>query len=290
MAHLLRALVVSALLAVVVIGYGPRQAHAGPSAPLTWHGFLAEPLPAVGKLYLTGRDGWPSVCSGTVVGPSLVLTAAHCLYTNAEMAREGLGRTGYRLKVEFVPMHGYDARDRRHDARPHGTWTARRFWVPRQFRRGDDAFDFGLVELAPDAQGSTVADRVGAYPVTYDFDWRPGLRVLSVGYPAGGYFGKSPDAAYGNGQYACDARYTGAVQRYDSGVDRVIACTMTGGSSGGPWLATAADGTRSVVGLNSRGSDTEAGGQVVGDEMLTPTFGRAFASFWRSVERQLARP
>jgi hypothetical protein len=72
----------------------------------------------------------------------------------------------------------------------------------------------------------------------------------------------------------------------DGGLDPMIRCTMTGGSSGGPWLRRAKSGWQ-VIGLNSRGAGLDIQGFEVGQTMISPAFGRGFAAFYRSFARAL---
>jgi V8-like Glu-specific endopeptidase len=287
----IRNLVLAALVAVVATAGTASVARSEPgtsildvSSVLNWHGFLTKPLSPVGKLYLTDVAGLEASCSGTLVGRSVVLTAAHCVFANGE-ERGDPRAVGYMRSIEFVPGHVF-GEDRKVAARPYGTWSFHSVRVHPRYITGDEAFDFALIELAPDASGRLAGDVVGAYRVLFGLDWRSSMRVRAVGYPAGGWFGSNPSATYGNGQYACDSSYGGYLVPLDGGRDPVIRCTMTGGSSGGPWLRRAKDGW-DVVGLNSRGVGLEIQGDEVGQTMISPAFGRGFAAFYRSFARTL---
>jgi hypothetical protein len=187
--------------------------------------------------------------------------------------------------IEFAPGHSF-GQDRRVGIRPHGTWGFHSVRVHPRYITGDEAFDFALIELAPDASGRLAGDVAGAYKVVYGLGWQQGLNLRAVGYPAGGWFGTDPTATFGNGQYACDSVYGGDLVPLDGGRDPMIGCTMTGGSSGGPWLRRAKGGWE-VIGLNSRGADLEIQGDEVGQTMISPTFGQGFAAFYRSFSRSL---
>ncbi|WP_114964591.1 trypsin-like peptidase domain-containing protein [Alkalilacustris brevis] len=64
------------------------------------------PVTAVGLLYSTFADGGSS-CSATLIGPSTVITAAHCIYDHAE---------GWPSNIEYVPAMMDEA------THPYGVW------------------------------------------------------------------------------------------------------------------------------------------------------------------------
>ena len=74
-------------------------------------------------------------CSGALVAPTRVLTAAHCLFSLKRMAAP---RT-----IGVVPGR----RDRK--TLPYGSIVAREYWIPRAFRHGPDRLtaDWGVIVL-----------------------------------------------------------------------------------------------------------------------------------------------
>lgn len=79
--HLLRV----ALLALVAFGFASMLALAqAPLPPEQHYGEIADPsvwpFSAVGRVNRTTRSDERGFCTGTLVAPNLVLTAAHCLY------------------------------------------------------------------------------------------------------------------------------------------------------------------------------------------------------------------
>lgn len=194
------------------------------AAPSTLRGPVAR---AVGRVFYTlrGRD---YSCSGSAVASrnrDTVVTAGHCV--NA-------GPGPYVRNWVFVP--GY-----RNGARPHGTWTARRLVAPSGWvRSGRAPDDVGFAVLNTRA-GQHLTDVVGALRI--GFGQRAGSYVWAFGYPVAAPFsGRRP--AWCRGTTRPDPYGTPA---------RGLACSMTGGASGGPWLSgfSAATGTGVVYSVTS---------------------------------------
>src|SRR5262249_26525797 len=74
-------------------------------------------------------------CSGALVGPRHVLTAAHCLWS--------LARSAAPRRIFVIPGR----RDR--DTMPYGAIESREYWVPRGFVHGPDrsTWDWGFIVL-----------------------------------------------------------------------------------------------------------------------------------------------
>ncbi|MFC9977346.1 trypsin-like serine peptidase [Spirillospora sp. NPDC127200] len=167
-----------------------------------------------GKVFYTvaGRD---HVCSAATVHSAnrdVVITAAHC-------ARPPGGRADNWI---FVP--GYRDGDG-----PHGGFTARRMFVPREWSRdpggpaGGD-HDVALVALAP-AAGRHVVDVAGGQRLAFG---GPGDRRTHVfGYPASGRY---------DGERLAYCSGVPALSRRDATAGRGLRCDLTRGASGGPWL------------------------------------------------------
>ncbi|WP_017584986.1 trypsin-like serine peptidase [Nocardiopsis ganjiahuensis] len=170
-----------------------------------------------GKVYLT-MDGRDFTCSASVVdsaNSSTLVTAGHC-------AKDGKG--SWARNWTFVP--GYDDGES-----PHGKFTARDLMVaPQWSNNADDSYDFAMVVLNKDG-GTAVQERVGAQRLAFD-TWteqqvRDGVQVYTFGYPAASpYDGR--DLHYCSGRTVPDTGGTTA---------NGVRCTMTQGSSGGPWFS-----------------------------------------------------
>ncbi len=197
------------------------------------------PERAHGKVFFTlvgGSDPGDYVCSGTVVhsnSHALVWTAGHCV-DDSETGG------GFATNWTFVP--GYRAGDK-----PFGEWPAKRLeTTPGWQNAANTRVDFGAVTVARDAEGRGVEDVVGSRAITFGHA-RPDT-VSAFGYPAEPtLFEPLFD---GERLYRCDSAITGTDDPPGTGPETMqIDCDMSGGSSGGGWVA--ANG--SVVGLTSYG-------------------------------------
>ncbi|MDS1272499.1 serine protease [Lipingzhangella sp. LS1_29] len=186
----------------------PHPATSGSAERWTGGGRVAE---TTGKVFMTmhGRD---LSCSASVVSAenaATVISAGHCL-------KDGTGDWAERWV--FVP--GYAEGER-----PHGTFVARDLYVTGRWANdADDSADVGMAVLHPNDEDVAVADAVGAQNITFS---SPEVRhVHAFGFPADGRF-DGEHLYFCSGQTTPDTRSTSA-----SG----MACQMTRGSSGGPWL------------------------------------------------------
>jgi V8-like Glu-specific endopeptidase len=219
-------------------------------APWTAGGAVAR---AVGRVFfsLGGKD---YSCSGSSVDSadgSTVLTAAHCV----------VSPDGYATRWVFVP--GYD-----NGTTPYGVFVADHLAVLSGYLRPgapvDEGRDVAMVNVARNAAGQTLEAAVGGLPL--DFAARPDAAptgtVRSFGYPAA--------TPYDGGHLiSCSAAVVTDV-RVPGQHDNVgMSCDMTGGASGGPWLADVdpSTGLGRIVSLSSFGYADDPGtiyGPVLG--------------------------
>jgi V8-like Glu-specific endopeptidase len=189
--------------------------------------YTSQPTSTNGKVFFS--DGGSNfVCSGTAVlsgNKSVVWTAGHCVHD---------GASGFHTNWTFVPAYA-------DGSRPYGTWTARSLLTTSGWANGGDfSFDNGAAVVSANG-GSALTDVVGGRNIAFN---GPRQQQYSAhGYPAAPPF---------NGQrlWRCDSPLI-----YDDtsanpptmGID----CDMTGGSSGGGWIAGG-----SVASVNSYGYTT----------------------------------
>ena len=249
------------------------------AASISWQGFPRQTAPAVGQIYFQGRRH----CTATVVNPTLVLTAAHCIWAG--------GRYHDINQIRFVPGQTWgDPSIPSSVLQPNGVWAASDMWVTSAYTRGDVSGDFALLEIPPLNDGRRLGDIVGMYSVTPNVRWDIGTRAYLMGYPVLGYWGTS-EGLHGRGQYACDSSWSGHYQRDGAGWSIATDCAMNQGASGGPWFVLV--GNRwTIAGVNSR-CTAYAGSPAdvclpYAREMLTSYVDNGFLAFWNAVQPQLA--
>ena len=265
---------------------GPgRQAEA---SSLRNHGYTNPLMPAVGRFYWEPRGGW---CSGTLVRRGIVLTAAHCLYADQHSGKD-FGTTNFYMQdrgaVDFVP--GNYASGGQGQA-PYGVWRATRSWVPQGWAATgasqDQGLDWGIVELAPDANGNYPGDTVGSWSAYWNAQLPVGTHFYNVGYPASGAF-NTAEWNFGNGQYFCDSTWDGLNDNGGalSGNSFTIVntpCYMNGGSSGGPVFAEFNDGSWGIVGVNNLADSAGNAPGRFATTNFTFWMDDRFGQFWNSI-------
>jgi V8-like Glu-specific endopeptidase len=195
------------------LGPGRNTAEAPePGAPWTRGGAVAR---TTGKVFFSlGADDY--VCSGSAVSTadrSTVLTAGHCVYD----PESSTSATNW----AFVPAYT-DGKA------PYGVFPARHLVTTTGWRsREDFDVDVAFADVGPNASGTALTDAVGGQPIAFGAP-RGGL-LRAFGYPA---------AAPWTGERLVNCAAT-VVQdtSADASQDQGMRCSMTPGSSGGPWLA-----------------------------------------------------
>ena len=238
-------------------------------ARLGWNGWPSQAMPSVGRLNIDG-----GTCSGTMVTRSLMLTAAHCVYS----------ATGFARAVTFTPGAALGS------AQPYGTWNAYAWWVPNEYLAGDMSMDFAFVEIPPLTNGTFLGDLIGVWDITPNISWGVGAQAYLVGYPQSGFWASAP-GYLGRGQYACDSRWDGQRQLERGGSSIVIDCTMNQGASGGPWFVKLNTGRWTIGGVNSRCTAYAGSAPDRCDpyaiNMLTSFPDQRFYTLWNAVRAQL---
>lgn len=200
-------------------------------------------------LFSTTAGDW--ICSGSVINDgtgnnqSVVLTAGHCVYDGAE---------GWSFNFMYIPDFD-DAPTYTCANTVYGCWTATRLAANTTFVSGGGfgtnqtvAVDYGFARVGTGGKNNTELDAL-----TSGYDLNTGSLSnnevkWAFGYPAAGKY-HGTDLTYCKGPTINDP---------NGAATWGMACDMTGGSSGGPWLWNTTDpavyttSTR-VTSLNSYG-------------------------------------
>ncbi|MFJ5262191.1 trypsin-like serine peptidase [Streptomyces sp. NPDC088387] len=250
----------------------PEPVEAAP-VPAKYH----DNVPVAGKLLFDSPEG-TMVCSATVVADpanpgksNMVWTAGHCVHAG----KSG----GWYRNIAFVPSYNDSALSAAElesatedQVAPYGVWWADWVqtsdqWIEQGGPTGGDgaSYDFAVIHVTPEEGGSgkSLEETVGsALPVNFNAPAVPDVdSITATGYPAAPPFD-------GQAMYQCeDQPGRLSIAEADPTMYR-IGCTMTGGSSGGGWVAEGADGKPALVSNTSIGPVTAGwlAGPRLGDE------------------------
>lgn len=221
-----------------------------------------DSVPVAGKVFFDSPEG-TMVCSATVVedpahpGKSnMVWTAGHCVHAGK--------KGGWYRNIAFVPSYNNDARTSAEldsatpeEVAPYGVWWAdwaqtSDQWIEQGGSTGGDGapYDFAVLHVKPEegSGGKSLEETVGAaLPVNFNAPAVPQVDgITATGYPAASPFD-------GETMYQCtDKPGRLSIVKADPTMYR-IGCTMTGGSSGGGWVAKGSDGKPTLVSNTSIG-------------------------------------
>ena len=218
LALLLLCLAASSVAQVAGLNPGPDPRLPVPVAHPPWH--------AVALIEAEGAG----LCTGTMVAPAVVLTAAHCLKDEAGSAL--LPPAGIRVTLGSLEARGVVLR-------------AGAGFDP--VREGPWASDWALVSLDAPIGAGRVLPLLRETP--------PERSILALP----GFQRDAPGALLVDP--AC--RYLGLRRVEGEGVMLAHDCAGTMGSSGGPLLLRGADGRFGILGVQSKGTMGRAGGLAV---------------------------
>ena len=204
----------------------------------------SQPFLAAGKLHMKFGNA-KYVCSASLIGKGLVVTAAHCVHDY------GKGSSGWANNIYFVP--GATSASNFDNAGPIGRWSVQTYWIPTCYYNGNcygngvqNSNDISVLVLAK-KNGSLPAAKGSGY---YTYGWngygftagssfaysRSMGQITQLGYPVA--LGRSKSASGRSGGSAMIR--TDSVGMYYTPYynvkNLVWGSSQSGGSSGGPQL------------------------------------------------------
>lgn len=217
---------------------GPKRNTSTDSTGSSWTAG-ALPLAATGKVFFTfGSSTY--VCSGSVVTDdktdrSIVLTAGHCVYNQA---------TG-QFASNWIFIPAYDSKPNGSctdpaNLFPYGCWTARSLMVHSDFssqstfNAAATQSDWAFAVIGANSSGAQLDNTVGSFAFNESGFTASGQPAYSFGYPAASPYAGA-DLIYCNGSTFIDSNTS----------NWGLACNMTGGASGGPWMSAFSTTTNS---------------------------------------------
>ncbi|MFD4169153.1 trypsin-like serine peptidase [Streptomyces sp. ZG43] len=262
----------------------PQPVDAAP-VPAKYH----DQAPEAGKLLFDGPKG-SMVCSATVIADpanpgksNLVWTAGHCVHAG----KEG----GWYRNIIFVPSYNDGALSTeqlqsatQEQVAPYGVWWSdwaqtSDQWIEQGGQTGGDgaSYDFAVLHVTPqDGGGKSLEETVGsALPVNFNAPAADRIASMTAtGYPAAPPFD-------GQKMFRCQDKPGRLSVTKDDPTMHRIGCTMTGGSSGGGWVAEGADGKPALV------SNTSIG-PVNAGWLAGPRLGKEAEGIYTAVSKKFA--
>ncbi|MEV8454816.1 hypothetical protein AB0467_21140 [Streptomyces sp. NPDC052095] len=249
-----------------------------------------DSAPASGKLLFDSPEG-TMVCSATVVtdpahpGKSnLVWTAGHCVHAGK--------KGGWYRNIAFVPSYNNQGmptsalkKATKEQIAPYGVWwgdwaQTSDQWISQGASSGGQGapYDYAVLHVTPEkgATGKSLEETVGsALPVEFNAPAVPKISAMTAtGFPAAPPYD-------GQKAFQCKDRPGRLSLAAQDPTMYRIGCSMTGGSSGGGWVATGQDGKPALV------SNTSIG-PVTAGWLAGPRFGDVAKGIYESVSKKYA--
>lgn len=205
----------------------------------------STPYRQTGKLLMKFGGDW-AVCTASLVKPSVLVTAAHCVHDF------GLGQSGFASEVYWVPANTDDPLSVP-DPGAFGVWAAIAWYIPLPYYNGTDTCartapgvvcnnDLALVVLETknsSSAGQVLGGTYGYGTNGYGFVKSPVFKntivadITQLGYPVAFDDGFQMQRNNSFGKYIAQRGKTTTRKPL---LNIQLGSAMTGGSSGGPWL------------------------------------------------------
>lgn len=197
----------------------------------------AYPYRRAGKLYMAiGGNTYNYICSASMIGRSLLITAAHCVH---DYGKKG---NGWARKVKFVPA-------KNSTSEPYTFFESSQYLIPTSYYNGTDTCttrgvvcnnDIALVALRNNSRGQQAGNLTGWFGYGWNgysyaipssnfqgvFGNKRFASITQLGYPG----------SLDSGQRMQINTAYGALKASGNLRNTWLGSNMTGGSSGGPWL------------------------------------------------------
>lgn len=194
--------------------------------------------PAAKVFFKDGADTF--ICSASLIKRGVAITAAHCV--------SKFGENRFYSDVRVIPAY-------RNGAAPFGNWQAHDIWVMTSYLNGSDTCsqrgvichnDIAVILLKP-KKGKYPGDRTGWFGFGINgLGYTPDnlVQITQLGYP--GQLNSGERMIRNDSQGAIAPNFAD---------NTMIGSLLTGGSSGGPWIANFGDATKLNAGVK-RGKES----------------------------------
>lgn len=197
------------------------------------------PYSTVVHIYVKWSNGNYSNCSGFMIGPNAVATAAHCIYKLDDESNH------WPVSATITP-------GKSGTSKPFGTANAISYRVSGNYAsNGDSGYDWGIIEL-----DTNIGTRTGWMTILQFSSNYINSKVYNYGYPDKITYsdGSTTNVVYNNHQYMYYG--TGYIRRCDN--KRFFGdWDATGGNSGGPVCIQIEGKGPCVIGILSSGSNAQ---------------------------------